>query len=159
MYSCIRWCVSVCTQRHEKSHDYTLRIKSDGERNGLRGVRIDGSYIDPLSCGHAPRDDSLDLEVRGGRAPPGRPTRDHNITPPKLPRSTMTDREYITCREASALTGLARNTLYILARQGKCPATRIPGTKILRFPLAAFMAWIESGNLYEPKNDERSVDP
>lgn len=60
--------------------------------------------------------------------------------------------DYLTAEEAGQLVGIRPQTLYRLANSGRCPAIRVPGTRMLRFPKRALLEWIESGRL-EKRND------
>lgn len=59
----------------------------------------------------------------------------------------MTEEVYIDVIKASRLTGIKVQTLYSLARQGKCPAIKVPDAEILLFPKARLIEWLESGSL------------
>lgn len=64
----------------------------------------------------------------------------------------MTDETYVDVTEASRITGIKERTLYELAREGRCPSVKVPGTRMVRFPRGRLLAWLE-GRLEETVAD------
>lgn len=59
----------------------------------------------------------------------------------------MKEETYLDAKQASELTGIPKYTLYYLAKLGRCPAVKVPGTRSIKFPKIALLEWIESGRM------------